>query len=42
MNEVAYGDIPIQVKVDQLIVDTGTSLTLIPSKDFTNLVNIIM
>ena len=33
---------PIEVKVDQLIVDTGTSLTLIPSKDFKHLVDIIM
>lgn len=29
------------MKVDQLIVDTGTSLTLIPSQDFNSLVSII-
>ena len=42
MSDVQYGNMPIEVKVDQLIVDTGTSLTLIPSKDFKHLVDIIM
>jgi len=42
MSHVSYGDFEIEVKVDQLIVDTGTSLTLIPSKDFNSLVSIIM
>ena len=41
MSDVKYGTLPIEVKVDQLIVDTGTSLTLIPSKDFNHLVKII-
>ena len=34
MTDVSYGSVRIPVKVDQLIVDTGTSLTLIPSQDF--------
>ena len=42
MNDVKYGSLQIEVKVDQLIVDTGTSLTLIPSKDFNHLVQIIV
>ena len=42
MSNVMYGNMEIKVKVDQLIVDTGTSLTLIPSQDFNNLVNIIV
>ena len=42
MSDVMYGDIQIEVKVDQLIVDTGTSLTLIPSKDYNHLVQIIV
>jgi len=41
MSDVSYGQVPIPVKVDQLIVDTGTSLTLIPSQDFARLVAII-
>lgn len=41
MSDVSYGRVPIPVKVDQLIVDTGTSLTLIPSQDFARLVAII-
>jgi hypothetical protein len=41
MTDVSYGRVPIPVKVDQLIVDTGTSLTLIPSQDFNRLVSII-
>ena len=41
MSDVSYGGVPIPVKVDQLIVDTGTSLTLIPSQDFARLVAII-
>lgn len=41
MADVAYGDTIFPVKVDQLIVDTGTSLTLIPSQDFNMLVSII-
>ena len=42
MTDVAYGDTQFNVKVSQLIVDTGTSLTLIPSQDFNNLVKIIV
>ena len=34
MGSVAYGNTTFPVKVDQLIVDTGTSLTLIPTQDF--------
>ena len=41
MSDVAYGSVSFPVKVDQLIVDTGTSLTLIPSSDFNTLVSII-
>ena len=41
MSDVAYGNVTFPVKVDQLIVDTGTSLTLIPSQDFNALVSII-
>jgi len=41
MGEVSYGNTTFPVKVDQLIVDTGTSLTLIPSRDFNTLVSII-
>ena len=41
MTNVTYGNTPFHVKVDQLIVDTGTSLTLIPSQDFNSLVSII-
>ena len=41
MSDVAYGNVDFPVKVDQLIVDTGTSLTLIPSTDFNTLVGII-
>ena len=41
MTDVTYGDHAFPVKVDQLIVDTGTSLTLIPSDDFNKLVSII-
>lgn len=41
MGEVAYGSTIFPVIVDQLIVDTGTSLTLIPSRDFNSLVQII-
>ena len=41
MGEVAYGSTTFPVIVDQLIVDTGTSLTLIPSRDFNSLVQII-
>ena len=41
MDSVRYGDTQLQVKVDQLIVDTGTSLTLIPSQDFNLLVSMI-
>ena len=41
MSDVAYGNVTFPVKVDQLIVDTGTSLTLIPSQDFNVLVSII-
>ena len=42
MTDVAYGQTYFDVKVSQLIVDTGTSLTLIPSADFNNLVQIIV
>lgn len=41
MSDVQYGGIPFRANVDQLIVDTGTSLTLIPAKDFKELVRII-
>ena len=41
MSHVSYGETTFPVKVDQLIVDTGTSLTLIPSQDFNTLVSII-
>lgn len=41
MSGVKYGNTTVAVKVDQLIVDTGTSLTLIPSSDFNLLVSII-
>ena len=34
MSDVAYGNTTVPIVVDQLIVDTGTSLTLIPSQDF--------
>ena len=41
MSDVTYGKTAFEVNVDQLIVDTGTSLTLIPSADFHRLVTVI-
>ena len=41
MSDVAYGNYTIPVTVNQLIVDTGTSLTLIPAADYDNLLDII-
>ena len=41
MSDVAYGKVFFPVKVEQLIVDTGTSLTLIPTQDFNTLVGVI-
>jgi len=41
MSNVRYGDNELQVSVKELIVDTGTSLTLIPTKDFNTLVTMI-
>lgn len=41
MSDVGYGNSTIPIVVDQVIVDTGTSLTLIPSQDFNQLVNVI-
>merc|ERR1719469_1710391 len=41
MSDIAYGNSTIPVTVDQLIVDTGTSLTLIPSSDFSQLIAVI-
>ena len=41
MSNVMYGDTEINVSVKELIVDTGTSLTLIPTRDFNALVSVI-
>ena len=41
MSNVMYGDTEIKVSVKELIVDTGTSLTLIPTRDFNTLVSVI-
>ena len=41
MSNVMYGDTEIDVTVKELIVDTGTSLTLIPTRDFNALVSVI-
>lgn len=41
MSNVMYGDTEINVVVRELIVDTGTSLTLIPTRDFNTLVSVI-
>ena len=41
MSDVQYGDIALSVTVKELIVDTGTSLTLIPTRDFNSLVTVI-
>ena len=41
MSHVKYGEIELNVSVKELIVDTGTSLTLIPTRDFNELVEVI-
>ena len=41
MSDVKYGDNELYVTVKELIVDTGTSLTLIPTRDFNALVTLI-
>ena len=41
MSDVKYGDMELHVAVKELIVDTGTSLTLIPTRDFNKLVTLI-
>ena len=41
MSNVKYGEHELYVSVRELIVDTGTSLTLIPTRDFNALVTMI-
>ena len=41
MSNVKYGDSGLNVSVKELIVDTGTSLTLIPTRDFNSLITVI-
>ena len=41
MSHTKYGETELNVSVKELIVDTGTSLTLIPTRDFNSLVEVI-